>query len=120
MLDEFLFGRRIKPGQEVIISGGYEFKSAWGEEEKRATVIKFFPGQGKTQALLVEFKHPSPFVGFVAQYAVLELSYEDREWRDGATCRVEACELIPEDKEWKDRVHGTAVESHAIIRIAKK
>ncbi len=118
--DDLLFGLKILPGQELTIAGGYEYKKEWGEEEKAARAIKFIPGQGKKKALLVQFKHTSPFIGFEAQFAVLEMVEEDREWRDGVICSVEVFEQMPEDKEWKDRAHGPVVESKAQVTVTKK
>lgn len=116
MLDDLFFGRKILPGEEVILSGGYDSKRKWGEEEKLALVIKFFPGQGHNPALLIEFRDPLSFVGFDAKYAILELRFENAQWRDGAVCFVEVFSHLPEEKPWNERQHGPFVESRAVVK----
>lgn len=118
MLDELFFGRRIRLSQEVIIAGGFDSKRKWGEEDKLAVVLRFFPGQGRVPALLVEFRDPDSFVGVEAKYAVLELRFEGAQWRENAVCYVELFAKLPEDKPWADRLHGSCIESRAIIKIA--
>jgi len=111
------FRKTYRIGQEVSLSGGYDMLPKWlqGQERRKAHIVKGIPGQNKEVALVIQFNESFEIDGYTANYAVLELRYEEAKWMTGETCHVEICDFMPEDKTWKDRKQGKWVESHATI-----
>ncbi len=111
----------IKKGNNVYISGGYDYEIKWlnGKDGYYAKVIDFIPGQNDKPAILVKFYNTIVTADNLSgDYAVLELRYEGAKWDNNEIVHIELCDFIPEKKTWSDRKKGHWVESNA--KITKK
>lgn len=78
-----------------------------------ATVVEYWPGQNKENALLIELDNVLKFDGFEGKYLILELRYAGDRWLEKNTVHLELLADIPERKKWQDRKQGIWIESHA-------
>jgi hypothetical protein len=120
-------GRRLIPGNRVLLSEGYEAAPAWlaGHEAVTGTVVAFIPGQNREEAAVIELDDELVIRTAAGQipgvksargrFAVLELRHAGQTWKAGhPVVQVELCDFMPDRVRWQDRRQGEWVESHAI------
>lgn len=110
--------RRLKVGDRVKLSGGYDFEPSWlgGIAYYRGVVSAFIPGQDEAPAAVVRLDHTITAKGTTGEIVVLELRYVGQDWESTGTVHVELCDFLPEEKPWQQRRQGKWVESHATYK----
>jgi len=114
-----LLGRKLRSGDRVNISGGYDMDPRWlnGKTSRAGTLIKFIPGQNKQPAAVIALDETLTFDRSSGKFLVLELRYVGARWLRSETVHLELCFDMPPEKAWNDRVRGKWIESHATYEL---
>ena len=88
----------IKPGDRLLLSGGYDFSPRWlcGRQSHIGTVVGLLPGQGEQSAVLLKLDAPIEVDGISGDFLVLETRYAGKIWADKGIVHVELCDFEPD------------------------
>jgi len=114
-----LFGRRLREGDRIRLSGGYEMEPKWlgGKDAYLGRCLKFISGQSKQPAAVVELDETIAINSLSGNVVILELRYAGARWRKREIVHLELCDFVPENKAWNDRKRGEWIESHASYEL---
>jgi hypothetical protein len=116
-----LFGRPLRAGDHIRLSGGYETPAAWLGQFGHidAEVLRFIVIPGRSNAAVVRMARAISCSDITSDIALLYLRFRDGRWRKSNIVHVELWSHEPTVAEVSDATRGTRchVESHASYRL---
>ncbi len=110
-IEPILYGKKLKPGDRLYLSGGYAMNPEWlgSNQGYSASVINYLPTNGPDPNLLIQFDHPIITSEFKSDLAVLQLRWEEDSWLEAGVVHVNLLDAASPI----DQQQGVHVESHA-------
>ena len=113
-----LLGLRLRPGDRVRLSGGYDMEPRWlnGCHSYFGECIGFIPGANGQLAAVIRLDRSISFDSMTGSYVVLQLRYVGARWSKHETVHVELFTEPPTTLQ-DSATHGLWIESHANYRV---
>ena len=116
--------KELNVGDQVEISGGYDYEIRWFkniEAGKVQGIVRAIFGKEESKTnVIVELPEKIKVDDFNGKYLVLSARYEKQENTEtSGTVHLELCDFYPESKSWEERKHGEWIESHAYYKRIK-